>query len=40
MEEYFRMAEESSDFISDFIKEDLKTGRFDYVHTRFPPEPN
>jgi glutaminyl-tRNA synthetase len=34
------MAEESTDFISDFIKEDLKTGRFTYVHTRFPPEPN
>jgi len=30
----------SSDFISEFIKEDLKNGRFDYVHTRFPPEPN
>jgi glutaminyl-tRNA synthetase len=34
------MAEEPADFISDFIKEDLKTGRFTYVHTRFPPEPN
>ena len=31
---------EGSDFISEFIKEDLKTGRFTYVHTRFPPEPN
>ncbi|MCL1836022.1 MAG: glutamine--tRNA ligase/YqeY domain fusion protein [Treponema sp.] len=30
----------SSDFISDFIKEDLASGRFGYVHTRFPPEPN
>jgi glutaminyl-tRNA synthetase len=29
-----------SDFISDFIKEDLAGGRFTYVHTRFPPEPN
>ncbi|MDR0389528.1 MAG: glutamine--tRNA ligase/YqeY domain fusion protein, partial [Spirochaetaceae bacterium] len=28
------------DFISDFIAEDLKSGRFSYVHTRFPPEPN
>jgi glutaminyl-tRNA synthetase len=28
------------DFISEFIKEDLKNGRFDRVHTRFPPEPN
>jgi glutaminyl-tRNA synthetase len=39
-EECFSMAEEPADFISDFIKEDLKTGRFTYVHTRFPPEPN
>lgn len=31
---------ESSDFISDFIKEDLAAGRFNYVRTRFPPEPN
>ncbi|MDR0586554.1 MAG: glutamine--tRNA ligase/YqeY domain fusion protein [Treponema sp.] len=31
---------ESSDFISEFIKEDLAAGRFNYVHTRFPPEPN
>ena len=22
------------------MKEDLRTGRFDHVHTRFPPEPN
>jgi glutaminyl-tRNA synthetase len=29
-----------ADFISEFIKEDLKNGRFDRVHTRFPPEPN
>jgi glutaminyl-tRNA synthetase len=29
-----------SDFISDFIREDLKNGRYTYVHTRFPPEPN
>ncbi|MCL2244256.1 MAG: glutamine--tRNA ligase/YqeY domain fusion protein [Treponema sp.] len=29
-----------SDFISEFIKEDLVRGRFNYVHTRFPPEPN
>jgi len=29
-----------SDFISEFIKEDLASGRFSYVHTRFPPEPN
>jgi len=31
---------ESNDFISEAIAEDLKTGRYDHVHTRFPPEPN
>ncbi|MDR3343548.1 MAG: glutamine--tRNA ligase/YqeY domain fusion protein [Treponema sp.] len=30
----------STDFISEFIKEDLTSGRFSWVHTRFPPEPN
>ncbi len=30
----------ATDFIREAIKEDLQTGRFDYVHTRFPPEPN
>ena len=30
----------AADFISEFIKEDLASGRFSYVHTRFPPEPN
>src|SRR5437764_5380518 len=29
-----------SDFIRDEVKEDLRAGRFDRVHTRFPPEPN
>ena len=29
-----------SDFISEIIKEDLAGGRYSYVHTRFPPEPN
>ncbi|MDR2924155.1 MAG: glutamine--tRNA ligase/YqeY domain fusion protein [Treponema sp.] len=33
-------ADAGSDFISEFIKEDLASGRFNYVHTRFPPEPN
>lgn len=33
-------ATELSDFIRDMIKEDLATGRFDRVQTRFPPEPN
>jgi len=31
---------DATDFISVFIKEDLASGRFNYVHTRFPPEPN
>ncbi|MDR1411579.1 MAG: glutamine--tRNA ligase/YqeY domain fusion protein, partial [Spirochaetaceae bacterium] len=30
----------NNDFISEFIKEDLASGRFTYIHTRFPPEPN
>jgi len=35
------MAEEkSSHFIREAIKTDLAEGRFDHVHTRFPPEPN
>ena len=29
-----------SDFIRDAIKKDLAEGRFNQVHTRFPPEPN
>ncbi|MBL8026908.1 MAG: glutamine--tRNA ligase/YqeY domain fusion protein [Fibrobacteres bacterium] len=29
-----------SNFIRDAIKEDLASGRFTSVHTRFPPEPN
>ncbi|GAB4403474.1 MAG: glutamine--tRNA ligase/YqeY domain fusion protein [Anaerolineales bacterium] len=29
-----------SNFIRDAIEEDLRTGRFTYVRTRFPPEPN
>ena len=28
------------DFIRTFIDEDLATGRYTKVHTRFPPEPN
>lgn len=31
---------ESTNFIQDFIKEDLDSGRYEKVHTRFPPEPN
>src|SRR5512136_669369 len=38
------MAESESNQPSDFIRaavnEDLKTGRYSGVHTRFPPEPN
>ena len=30
----------SSNFIHDFIDEDLKNGVYDHVQTRFPPEPN
>ena len=29
-----------SDFISEIIREDLKSGKVSSVHTRFPPEPN
>jgi glutaminyl-tRNA synthetase len=29
-----------TDFIREAVKEDLKSGRFTTVHTRFPPEPN
>ena len=32
--------EAPSDFIRDFVAEDLKNGRFTYVRTRWPPEPN
>ncbi|WP_025229444.1 glutamine--tRNA ligase/YqeY domain fusion protein [Fimbriimonas ginsengisoli] len=32
--------ETPSDYIRDAIKEDLREGRFQSVHTRFPPEPN
>jgi glutaminyl-tRNA synthetase len=32
--------ETQTDFIREAIKEDLRTGKFDRVHTRFPPEPN
>jgi glutaminyl-tRNA synthetase len=38
--EFTKTDADSSDFISEFIKEDLASGRFKYVHTRFPPEPN
>jgi glutaminyl-tRNA synthetase len=34
------MAENSSNFIYDFIDEDIAEGKTETVHTRFPPEPN
>ncbi len=30
----------ASNFIEEFVEEDLAKGRFDHVKTRFPPEPN
>jgi glutaminyl-tRNA synthetase len=30
----------TSDFIREAVREDFSSGRFDHVHTRFPPEPN
>ena len=29
-----------ANFIEEFVEQDLASGRFDHVHTRFPPEPN
>ena len=34
------MEEVSTNFIHDIIDADLREGREDHVHTRFPPEPN
>lgn len=34
------MEENNSNFIHDFIDEDLKNGVYDRIQTRFPPEPN
>ncbi len=34
------MAENTSNFIHDFIDEDIAAGKTKAVHTRFPPEPN
>jgi glutaminyl-tRNA synthetase len=33
-------APSSSNFITEIIDQDLTSGRYDHVHTRFPPEPN
>ncbi|MDR0475168.1 MAG: glutamine--tRNA ligase/YqeY domain fusion protein [Treponema sp.] len=40
MENNNEEAPAGNDFISEFIKEDLKNKRYSHVHTRFPPEPN
>lgn len=32
--------EGGGDFLREAVREDLRTGRYDRVHTRFPPEPN
>ena len=41
MDENLIVAEETaSNFIHEFIDEDLKEGVYDHVQTRFPPEPN
>jgi glutaminyl-tRNA synthetase len=29
-----------SDFIRDVVAEDVRTGKYEQIHTRFPPEPN
>ena len=34
------MSENTSNFIHDFIDEDIAAGKTKAVHTRFPPEPN
>ncbi|MBR6739947.1 MAG: glutamine--tRNA ligase/YqeY domain fusion protein [Clostridia bacterium] len=34
------METEKTNFIEEFINEDLASGRVDAIHTRFPPEPN
>jgi glutaminyl-tRNA synthetase len=39
-EELKNESKKQSNFIRDIIDEDLKSGKHDRVHTRFPPEPN
>ncbi len=34
------MSASGKNFIEEAVEEDLRTGRFDHVQTRFPPEPN
>src|SRR3989449_8631856 len=33
-------ADRPSDFIRDVVAEDLRTGKYEQIRTRFPPEPN
>ncbi len=33
-------ARKPANFIEEFIEQDLASGRYDAIHTRFPPEPN
>ena len=40
IEKIENIAEIENNFIHEFIDEDLKEGKADKVHTRFPPEPN
>ena len=40
MDENIKETGLTSNFIHDFIDEDLKEGVYDHVQTRFPPEPN
>ena len=34
------MSETKKDFLRAIVEEDLKAGKYEAVHTRFPPEPN
>jgi len=35
-----KISSESKDFLRSIVEEDLKSGKYNEVHTRFPPEPN
>ena len=35
-----KMERRPANFIEEFVEQDLASGRFDHVQTRFPPEPN
>ena len=39
-EDIYNENKKQSNFIREIIDEDLKTGKHQKVHTRFPPEPN